>query len=106
MAYFKLKSFSIYDKTNQIYIEIDENEYNNQKSIIYELNDYRDTHYDPPVFYNYIADLSNKKKNKDIIYIINYKYEYFNHHNINEYQNAMMVFNGEITDKLFDKFNN
>jgi hypothetical protein len=96
MAYFKLKCFSIYDKTNQIYIEINENDYNNLRSIRYDLNDYRDKHYDPPEFYNYITELSNK--NPNIEFIINYKYEFFNHFMDNEYLNSMMVFNGEIND--------
>ena len=99
MAYFKLKSFSIYDKTNLKQIEINEIEKNYLKSIRYDLNDYRDKHYDPAEFYKYITAFTNK--NQNINYIINYKYEYFNHHNINEYQNAMMVFNGKITDTLF-----
>jgi hypothetical protein len=98
MAYFKLKSFSIYDKTNQIHIEIDENDYNNLKSIKYELNDYRDKHYDPPEFYNYITEFS--KKNPNIKYRIGYVYEFFNHFMDNEYINVMNIFNGEITDNL------
>jgi hypothetical protein len=98
MAYFKLKYFSIWDSTNKQRFEIDDNEYKNLTSIKYDLDDYRDQHYDPPEFFNYLKELSNK--NLDVTYLISYTYEYFNHHHINEYKNGMNVFNGEITDKL------
>ena len=56
MAYFKLMSFSIWkDNDPKQNIEINENDYNNLKSFKYELNDYRDIHYDPPEFFNYIT---------------------------------------------------
>ena len=98
MAYFKLKSFTIWDSTNQKRIYIDDNEYTNLKSIKYELNDYRDTHYDPPEFFNYVKKFSNQ--NKNVSYLICYTYEYFNHYMNNEYQNGMSVVNGVITDGL------
>jgi len=99
MAYFKLKSFSIWDSTNQKRINIDDNDYSNLKSIKYDLSDYRDNHYDPPEFYNYVKEFS--KKNQNVNYLICYTYEYFNHFMNNTYQNGMNVQNGEITDKLF-----
>ena len=99
MAYFKLKSFSIYNENIHELIKINENDYNYLKSIRYDLNDYRDQHYDPAEFFNFLKEFSNK--NPNIKYIIFYKYEYFNHFMNDEYQNSMMVFNGEITDKLF-----
>jgi hypothetical protein len=99
MAYFKLKSFTIWDSTNQKRIDINDNDYSNLTSIKYDLNDYRDNHYDPIDFIKYIKDFSNH--NQNITYLICYKYEYFNHYMNNEYQNAMNVFNGKITDGLF-----
>ena len=98
MAYFKLKNFSIWDSTNQKRIEVDENDYNNLRSIKYELDDYRDNHYDPPDFFNYLKNFSNKNPNNT--YLISYTYEYFNHFMNNEYINGMTVLNGEITDGL------
>jgi len=99
MAYFKLKSFTIWDSTNQKRININDNDYNNLTSIKYDLNDYRDNHYDPIEFYNYIKEFSNK--NYNVHYLICYTYEYFNHFMNNEYKNGMSVLNGQITDKLF-----
>ena len=98
MAYFKLKNFTIWDSTNQKRIEIDDNHNYFLKSIKYDLNDYRDEHYDPPEFFNYLKEFSNK--NLGVTYLISYKYEYFNHHHINEYHNSMNVLNGYITDNL------
>jgi hypothetical protein len=98
MAYFKLKSFTIWDSTHQKRINIDDNDYNNLTSIKYDLNDYRDNHYDPPEFYNYVIEFSNK--NQNVSYLISYTYEYFNHFMNNEYKNGMTVTNGEIIDKL------
>ena len=74
--------------------EINDNNY--LKSIRYDLNDYRDQHYDPPEFFNYLKEFSNK--NPNIKYIIFYKYEFFNHFMDNEYHNKIMMINGEITD--------
>jgi len=98
MAYFKLKSFTIWDSTNQKRIEVDENDYNNLRSIKYELDDYRDNHYDPPEFFNYVKNFSNM--NPNVTYLISYTYEYFNHFMNNEYINGMSVLNGEINDGL------
>jgi len=98
MAYFKIKSFSIWDSTNQKRIEIKENDNNYLKSIRYDLDDYRDDHYDPPEFINYVKNFSNNNPNNT--YLISYSYEYFNHFMNNEYVNGMSVLNGEITDGL------
>ena len=98
IAYFKVKNFSIWDSTNHKRIEINQNDFNNLKSIKYDLNDYRDEHYDPITFFNYLKNFSNK--NNNVTFLIFYSYEYFNHHHINLYQNRLKVLNGEITDRL------
>jgi hypothetical protein len=101
MAYFRLKSFSIWNQTDQTKFIINENDYKYLKSIKYNLDDYRDIHYDPPEFYDYLINLSYNNHQKR--YYISYTYEYFNHHDINEYNSTMILMNGKIIDNSVNK---
>jgi len=93
MAYFKVKNFAVYDITDPdhsfdfpINDEI-------KRFICYEsypLPNTKSQHYEPKGFINYLKFLS--ENNPNIKFKIYYKYIYYNHDHINEYQNQMVLF--------------
>ena len=98
MAYFKVKSFSIFDIDSNKEITVDPI----LKIMIcddkYMLKSDKDTHYTPENFFKMIKIVS--KFNSDKKLIVFYKYEYFNHDHINTFQNKLSVYNTEISDRL------
>lgn len=98
MAYFKVKSFSIYDIDDHMDVMIDPLLKDFICSEKYYLNSIYDIHYDPRNFFEFLKLFSSKNPNKK--YHVYYKYEYFNHDHINEYMNKMSLINSEIYDRL------
>jgi hypothetical protein len=96
--YFKVRYFIIWNKDTNEEVVIDGLLRDYIYSQKYQLQLNTDYHYDPPIFINFIKFFSSiYPENK---FIISYKYEYFNHDNINTYMNRMSVYNTEIVDKI------
>jgi len=90
MAYFKVKNFSIFnitDPENSIEFPINQGikEFICDES--YPLPDTKSQHYEPKGFIDYLNYLS--RNNPNIKFKVYYKYIYYNHDSINEYQNQM-----------------
>jgi hypothetical protein len=96
--YFKVRYFNIWDTDNKEEVIIDGllRDYIYSQKHYLQLN--TDYHYDPPIFINFLKFLSSIYPNSK--FLVSYKYEYFNHDNINTYMNRMTVYNSEIVDKI------
>jgi hypothetical protein len=68
---------------------------------LYPLEDNTKQHYNPRILFEYLLMIS--QFSPETTYYVYYKYQYFNHHHINEYQNALQVKNGIIIDDLASK---
>jgi hypothetical protein len=102
-VYFQVSYFTITRNGNIIFVN--KNEKEQQSSIKYPLSikevvdgkifyEYRT---EPKEFFDYLRNLSKQVSGK---LCVAYKFEYFNHDHINEYQNVLEVDNGFIIDGL------
>jgi hypothetical protein len=96
--YFKVRYFRIWnnDTNEEVIIDGLLRDYIYSQKYNLQLN--TDLHYDPPIFINFIKFFSQIYPNEK--FLVAYKYEYFNHDNINTYMNRMSVYNSIITDKI------
>ena len=98
ISYFHVLSFSIFDRDNNVTIDINPDLKKSICDQIYPLNTNKDLHYDPDQFFIFLKNFSYN--NPDIKYDVYYKYEYINHDHINTFQNRLTVYNGFIHDRL------
>lgn len=96
--YFLVLSFSIYDRDNDRIMELNNNIKNNILNYKYPLQNYKDIHYTPNHFFDFLKSFSFHHPN--IKFDVYYKLEYVNHEHINTYQNKLSLYNGIIQDKL------
>jgi len=99
--HFKVKNFRIINGSTNLHLEVPENIKEDVCAELYPLEDNTKKHYDPRLFFEYLIMISQLRP--DITYYVYYKYQYFNHYDINEYQNALQVKNGFIIDDLATK---
>jgi hypothetical protein len=97
-SYFKVKNFTMFNKDTNEEVIIDGLLKDFICSTKYYLQLNTDYHYDPLTFINFLKFFSTLYP--DNKFIIFYKYEYFNHDNINTYMNRMSVYNSIITDNI------
>jgi hypothetical protein len=102
-AYFQVSHFTVTRNGNIIFVN--KNEKEQQSSIKYLLSIKEVV--DGKIFYEYITEpkeffdfLRNLSKQVSGKLRVAYKYEYFNHDHINEYQNVLEVDNGFIVDGI------
>lgn len=102
-AYFQVSHFTITRNGNIIFV--DKNQKEHQCSINYPLKikevlngkilyEYRN---EPTEFFDFLRNFSKQNPGK---LCVAYKFEYFNHDHINEYQNVLEVDNGFIVDGI------
>ena len=102
-AYFQVNHFTVTRNGNIIFVN--KNEKEQQCSIKYPLNikevvdgkifyEYRT---EPNEFFDFLRNFSKQNPGR---LVVAYKYEYFNHDHINEYQNVLEIDNGFIVDGL------
>lgn len=102
-AYFQVSHFTVTRNGNIIFVDKNQKEY--QCSVKYHLNikeisngkilyEYNS---EPTEFFDFLRNFSKQVSGK---LHVAYKFEYFNHDHINEYQNALKVDNGLIIDGL------
>lgn len=102
-AYFQVSHFTITRNGNIIFV--DKNQKEHQSSINYPLKikevvdgkifyEYRT---EPKEFFDFLRNLSKEVSGR---LRVAYKFEYFNHDHINEYQNVLEIDNGFIVDGL------
>lgn len=99
--HFKVKNFHIINGSTNSKHDVPNNIKEDVCAELYPLEDNTKKHYDPRLFFDYLLMISQLKP--DTTYYAYYKYQYFNHSDINEYQNALQVKNGIITDDLATK---
>jgi hypothetical protein len=99
--HFKVKNFRIINGSTNLHLEVPDNIKSDICAELYPLEDNTKKHYDPMLFFDYLVMISQLKP--DTTYYVYYKYQYFNHYDINEYQNALQVKNGIIIDDLATK---
>ena len=99
--HFKVKNFHIINGTTNSKHEVPDNIKSDICDELYPLEDNTKQHYDPKLLFDYLMMISQLKP--DTTYYVYYKYEYFNHDHINEYQNALQINNCVIINDLASK---
>jgi hypothetical protein len=99
--HFKVKNFHIINGTTNLNHEVPDNIKSDICGELHPLEDNTKQHYNPRLFFDYLMMIS--QLNPDTTYYAYYKYEYFNHDHINEYQNALQIKNSVIIDDLASK---
>jgi hypothetical protein len=99
--HFKVKNFHIISSSTNLPHEVPDNIKSDICAELYPLEDNTKKHYDPRLLFDYLLMISQLKP--DTIYYVYYKYQYFNHDHINEYQNALQIKNCIIIDDLASK---
>jgi len=102
-AYFEVSHFTITRNGNIIFVDKNQKDYQcsikyplkikeiSNGKILYEYNS------EPTEFFNFLQNFSKQNPGR---LVVAYKFEYFNHDHINEYQNVLEVDNGLIIDGL------
>lgn len=99
--HFKVKNFHIINGTTNLDHEVPDNVKSDVCEELYPLEDNKKQHYDPRLLFDYLMMIS--QLNPNTTYYTYYKYEYFNHDHINEYQNALQINNCVIINDLASK---
>lgn len=99
--HFKVKNFIIINGSTNLDHEVPDNIKEDICAELYPLADNTKQHYNPRLLFDYLLMISQLQS--ATTYYVYYKYQYFNHDHINEYQNALQVKNGIIRDDLASK---
>lgn len=99
--HFKVKNFRIINGSTNLDHEVPDNIMSDIRGELYPLEDNTKQHYNPRILFEYLLMIS--QFSPETTYYVYYKYQYFNHHHIDEYQNALQVKNCIIRDDLASK---